>query len=372
MRLRTFTARDMPTAMKMVRDALGEDAIILSSDAQKGAKNVTVTAAVDPSEGLSSPSPSRGEELRSNNLIFEIQTLLRFHNIPEHFIAKIVHKASSKEFVSLSALHHISSNRDEKPLLRHVLEKVLNDYFRYEPLDFGSSLPTGGGGLGRGGSINKLDRTRGESPPTPPSPTGGEGEVLHLMLVGTPGIGKTLTTAKLATKLSMEKRSFAVFTTDNQRAGGVEQLQAFTDILQMPLYVTPTPEELAHALKSLPHGTQALIDTAGCNPYDAQEVKALKKLTQQKNVESIMVLPAGGDASETIDIVEAFADLSIKRLLITRADTARRFGSIITAAAAHKLAFCHIGTSSSIVNSLEPMSGGVLAQLLLRYQLQSG
>ena len=356
MRLRTFTARDMPTAMKMVRDALGEDAIILSSDAQKGAKNVTVIAAVDPSEGLSSPSPlegpgrggghsvvtekvrsphptspSRGEELRSNNLIFEIQSLLRFHNIPEHFIAKIVHKASSKEFVSLSALHHISANRDEKPLLRHVLEKILNDHFRYEPLSF-----------------------------TAPH--------AHIMLVGTPGIGKTLTTAKLATKLSMEKRPFAVFTTDNQRAGGVEQLQAFTDILQMPLYVTPTPEELAHALESLPEGTQALIDTAGCNPYDAHEVKALKKLTQQKNVESIMVLPAGGDASETIDIVEAFADLSIKRLLITRADTARRFGSIIAAAAAHKLAFCHIGTSASIVNSLEPMSGGVLAQLLLRYQ----
>ena len=97
-------------------------------------------------------------------------------------------------------------------------------------------------------------------------------------------------------------------------------------------------------------------------------ITEFKKLTQQKNVESIMVLPAGGDASETIDIVEAFADLSIKRLLITRADTARRFGSIIAAAAAHKLAFCHIGTSASIVNSLEPMSGGVLAQLLLRYQ----
>jgi len=355
MRLRTFTARDMPTAMKMVRETLGDDAIILSSDAQKGAKNVTVTAAVDPDssssgerresrESISPRTTSKNSSLEttkvspretdSNHLIFEIQNVLRFHNIPEHFVSKIMHKASSKEFVSLSALHHISANRDEKPLLRHLLEKILNEYFHYEPLALSD-------------------------------------DNLRLMLVGPPGIGKTLTIAKLATKLSMEKRPFAVFTTDNQRAGGIEQLQAFTDILEMPLYITPDHDELANALKALPKDMQALIDTAGCNPYDADELKSLKQIAQQKGVEPIMVLPAGGDSSETIDIVEAFADISIKRLLITRADTARRFGSVISAAAAHKLAFCDISTSSSIVNSLEPMNGGVLAQLLLRYQLQT-
>ena len=128
---------------------------------------------------------------------------------------------------------------------------------------------------------------------------------------------------------------------------------------------------MANQIKALPKDSDIIIDTAGCNPYDSKEMLALKKLVAQSGVEPIMVLPAGGDSSETIDIVEAFSDFSIKRLLITRADTTRRFGSILSAAAAHKLAFCNISTSSSIVNSLEPMDGNVLAQMLLRYQLQS-
>ena len=328
--------------MKMVRDALGEDAIILSSESKSG-KGATVTAAVEPSdkwemasEKKDKPSPiPRPSPLSTNNhLIFEIQNILRFHNIPEHFISKIIHKASSKEFVSLSALHQISANRDDKPLVRHLLEKVLNEFFRYEPLSF------------------------------------GDGQ-LRIMLIGSPGIGKTLTIAKLATKLSMDQHPITILTTDNQRAGGVEQLQAFTDILEVPLYVTPSQEELASAVKNSPNGSHILIDTAGCNPYDDSELKYLEKLAQQPGIEPIMVLSAGGDSSETIDIVEAFSEIPIKRLFITRADTTRRFGGVLSAAAAHNLAFCNVSTSSSIVNSLEPVNGGALAQMLLRYQLQS-
>jgi flagellar biosynthesis protein FlhF len=260
--------------------------------------------------------------------------VLRFHNIPEHFVSKISNHASRQEFVSLSALQHISANRNEKPLVRHALEKIMNEHFQFRPLEF-------------------------------------NGHASRIMLVGPPGIGKTLTIAKLATQLSMENTKCAVFTTDNQRAGGIEQLQAFTDILESPLYVTPTPEELSGTIQALPDDTHVLVDTAGCNPYNSAEMKQLKELATQKGIEPIMVLPAGGDSSETIDIVEAFAALPIKRLLVTRADTTRRFGSIVSAAAAHKLAFCHVSTSSSIVNSLDPMNSGTLAQLLLRYQLQS-
>ena len=46
MLLRTFTAADMPAAMKMVREALGDEAIILTTENLKGKKGVTVTAAL--------------------------------------------------------------------------------------------------------------------------------------------------------------------------------------------------------------------------------------------------------------------------------------------------------------------------------------
>lgn len=340
MRLRTFTANDMPAAMKMVRDALGENAVILATEARKGKKGISVTAAVDTKDEFIAASPPSRPASRTtggdvvDELRFELQNILRFHNIPDLFVAKILQKATPRELSSLSALHTISANRDEKPLLRLAMEKVVGSYFQFAPLPIDDGK-------------------------------------LRVMLIGPPGIGKTLTIAKMAARIALSRQPLAVFTTDNKRAGGIEQLQAFTNILELPLHVAPTPKELAMQLKELPGGTQVLIDTAGCNPYDAGEMQEIQALSAHKDIEPVLVLPAGGDSAEMIDTVEPFTAVPIKRLLVTRGDTARRFGGILSAAAAHKLKFCNISNSSSIVNILEPLDGGRLAQMLLRYQLQS-
>lgn len=340
MRLRTFTATDMPTAMKMVRDALGDAAVILHSEPIKGKKGISVTAAIEEKDHFETLNPPRVQMRtpdtdKMDALRHELQNILRFHNIPDLFIAKIMQKASPREMSSISALQQISANRSEKPLVKLALEKILASYFQFSPLPL-------------------------------------ESDNLRLVLVGPPGIGKTLTVAKIATKIAMHKKQpLAVFTTDNKRAGGIEQLQAFTNILDIPLNVAPTAKELARQLKTLPENITVLIDTAGVNPYDGNEMAELKELAGHKDIEPVLVLPAGGDSAEMIDIVEPFTALPIKKLLVTRCDTARRFGGILSASAAHKLGFCNVSNSSSIVSALEPMDSGLLAQMLLRYQLQS-
>ena len=47
MRLKTFTAPSMPEAMRLVRDQLGPDAIIVSSQPADKGKGVIVTAAIE-------------------------------------------------------------------------------------------------------------------------------------------------------------------------------------------------------------------------------------------------------------------------------------------------------------------------------------
>ena len=47
MRLRTFTAPDMNRAMVMVREALGDDAVIISTSRDANSKAVSVTAAIE-------------------------------------------------------------------------------------------------------------------------------------------------------------------------------------------------------------------------------------------------------------------------------------------------------------------------------------
>lgn len=348
MRMRTFTANDMPAAMAMVREALGDNAVILNTS-HKGKGPVTITAAIDedadipaaapPTAKRSTPSPEK--PIQRNNeqadqLRYDLQEVLRFHNLPELFIAKIMQLATDRELAAFQALQSISpAARDSGKLLQLGLEKLLDAYFAFQPLDFA----------------------------TPGS---------RIMLVGAPGIGKTLTIAKMAAKLVMDDKKngsgITVVTTDNKRAGGFEQLNSLTSIMGIELKAADDTKELKAILNACQPHTRVLIDTAGCNPYEPSEIKELKQLASLAGIEPVMVLPAGADSMESIDTVEAFTTLPIERLLVTRADTAKRFGGVLAAAASHKLAFCHTSNSSSIIDSLNPLGAHDLAGLLLNYK----
>lgn len=333
MRLRTFTAPSMPAAMKMVRSALGDDAVIISSEPLNGSKMINVTAAIDHDDETHAGGKAQRDPAL-DNLRFDLQNILRFHNLPELFIAKLIQHATDDSLASALALHRLSGPHDQRQLHKLALESLMQSYFTCDPL---------------------LDDARDR----------------RLMLVGPPGIGKTLTIAKIATRLSLDRHKPAVITTDTKRAGGVEQLRAFTDILGIPLMVASSRTELLTHLKSVPAKQRALIDTAGCNAYDGEQMQELKSYTTIEGVEPVLALPAGGDSMEMIDIGEMFMALPLKRLLITRADTARRFGGVLAVAAAHGLSFCHVSNSSSVTGPLNAADAGLLAQLLLRYQLQT-
>jgi len=347
MRLRTFTAADMPSALNLVRQSLGESAIILSSEDHPEKRMVSVTAAVeeDDEESIIAPIVSRksvpgpsfeatlaAAEFDMEGLRHQVQTTLRFHNLPEVFIAKLMQKASDaqlRQALAVTAAQH----KDERALPRILLEKLLAGFFGFKPLPFGGKL--------------------------------------RLMLVGAPGIGKTLTIAKLATQLAMEKKPITVITCDNKRAGGVEQLQAFTNILSLRLLVASNLADLKGYISTVATDSSLLIDTAGCNPYDADEMAELASYANVGNIEPVFAMQAGGDSMEAIDMVEAFSALPVQRILITRADTARRFGGVLASAASHGLAFSNVSSSPSVIDELQPVDAGVLAQLLLRYQLHS-
>ncbi len=341
MRLRSFTATNMPAAIKLVREELGENAIIIASE-PAGKRAIKVTAAVeesDESPATFTPPPpkpidDRKESASAADLRFQLQNILRFHNVPDLFSAKLMQKITDKEMVAATALVRMGGKEDPAKLQRMALEKLLGNFFNFDPLPF-----------------DRLDS--------------------HLMLVGAPGIGKTFTIAKIATRLAMEKIPIAVVTTDTKRAGGIEQLQAFTNILEVDLEVVSSRQELKTYLASLPSRTRVLIDTAGCNAYDRADMRELQTLAELDTVEPVMVMAAGGDSMEAIDTAESFASLPIRRVLVTRADTARRFGGIMAVIAAYDFAFCNISASSSVVDALKPANATALAELLLQYQLQT-
>ncbi|HEY0420878.1 MAG TPA: GTP-binding protein, partial [Acetobacteraceae bacterium] len=176
-----------------------------------------------------------------------------------------------------------------------------------------------------------------------------------LLLAGPPGAGKTLTTARLATRLVMGGVAPMVITADGQRAGATEQLAAFTRLLGLNLLVASNPVSLARALARRQDGAPVLIDAPGCDPFDAAQRENLEALTVSVNGEVAMVLPAGMDPAEAADIATAHVQSGARLLVATRLDVARRLGGVLAAASAG-LALTEAGVGAGAADGLTPLT----------------
>jgi len=185
-----------------------------------------------------------------------------------------------------------------------------------------------------------------------------------LLVAGTPGAGKTLLIAKLATALRLEGTAPLVITADGNRAGAAEQLAAFTRILGLDLVVASHPGTLAKALERRRQGAPTLIDGPGLDPREPEQLELLRSLIEVVGAAPALVLPAGLDVAEAAELGEAFAMAGADRLVATRLDLVRRLGGVIAAAEAGDFAFGGFGHGPSPADPIETADPEKLARRL--------
>jgi flagellar biosynthesis protein FlhF len=185
-----------------------------------------------------------------------------------------------------------------------------------------------------------------------------------LALVGPPGAGKTLSGAKLATRMVLRGTAPLLVSTDSQRAGAAEQISAFARVLGLPLTLAATGVQLAQSLSRRIPGQPMILDTAGCDPFDAAQAEQLLALLRVTDAAPLLVLPAGLDPEEAAETARAFAALGARHLLPTRLDGARRLGGILAAAFAGPLALTEAGTGPGAADGLTPLTPAWLSARL--------
>jgi flagellar biosynthesis protein FlhF len=185
-----------------------------------------------------------------------------------------------------------------------------------------------------------------------------------LIVAGLPGAGKTLTIARLATRLVLAGTAPMVITADGRRAGAAEELAAYTRLLGIGLVVASTPQTLRRALSQRVPGSIVLIDTAGINPFAAAELAELKTLVEAASANAVLVMPAGQDAAEATEQAQAFAPIGARHLLPTRLDLSRRIGSILAASTGADLILTEAGTGAGASDGLTPLTPEFLAARL--------
>ncbi len=156
------------------------------------------------------------------------------------------------------------------------------------------------------------------------------GRARPVFFIGSTGVGKTTTIAKLASLFTLEKKcKVALITADTYRIAAVEQLRTYANILNIPIRVIYKEEEIMSCIEEFSDCDLILIDTAGRSYQDTHHLEELRQLLEQVEEKQIyLVLSLSTKNSDLKKTVAAydFADFS---LIFTKLDETLAYGSIL-------------------------------------------
>ena len=179
-----------------------------------------------------------------------------------------------------------------------------------------------------------------------------------IMMVGPTGVGKTTTIAKLAARYAYklgQNYKVGIVTLDSFRVGAIEQLQAYTNIMRLPLEVVKKPEDLVEALLRLKDCNYIFIDTAGSSQYDVDKIELINEYQERVSelpIEKVLVLPANVKHSDLIDIYTNYSRLNIDFLTFTKLDETKTFGNLISFAHKTKKSITYFSIGQNVPDDL--------------------
>ena len=195
-----------------------------------------------------------------------------------------------------------------------------------------------------------------------------DGRPKIVALIGTTGVGKTTTIAKIAAKYVLERGvSVALVTADTYRISAVDQLRTYSDIIGLPLEIVYSPEELKPALRKHRDKKLILIDTAGRSQNNEYQMDELKDfLAVEPSIEKHLVLSATTKERDAEAILERFSVCRPDRILMTKTDETESIGFIVNLLFDRRLAMSYLTTGQSVPDDIEPAKPEALARLMLR------
>ncbi len=163
-----------------------------------------------------------------------------------------------------------------------------------------------------------------------------ENKTKVIYFVGPTGVGKTTTIAKLASYFKLQKNlKIAMITSDTYRIAAVEQLRTYANILDTPLTVVYTIEELNEAVRSYADYDMIFVDTAGRSQKNIEQCNEIFRLIDEgklgENMEKdvYLVLSAATKYKDLLKICDVFGHLKDYKLIFTKLDETYSLGNIL-------------------------------------------
>ena len=189
----------------------------------------------------------------------------------------------------------------------------------------------------------------------------------RIALVGPTGVGKTTTLAKLAASLRLERGcTVGLLAADTYRIGAVEQLRSYARMLDIPLRVIRTPDDVAPALEALDDCDVVLIDTPGRSQRDKQNISGLQELLAAfAPDETHLALSAAAAPKVLREGLAAFGGIGADTLLFTKLDEAASLGPLLAIGRDAGRPIGWVTTGQGVPDDLGPARDAGLPEKLL-------
>ncbi|NLE30161.1 MAG: flagellar biosynthesis protein FlhF [Phycisphaerae bacterium] len=409
MNLKTYQAQTMAQALAAVRRELGKDAVILHTRTFRkggflglGSKNVveiTATSGVNvlhPTEKRELLNPS---SVRRNS---HTQMERKISPMPPRSALEPSGPAGRDHSESISSTNRSVSSKDylqqELKLVKQMVQELLQQNRKQQHPSVPEELFSAYMGLINqevtrelaNEVIEKVRSQLGPSqimddikvrelvaetltkmlPAAEPITLETTGKSKIIALVGPTGVGKTTTIAKLAANFKLrENKAVGLITIDTYRIAAVDQLRTYANIINVPLRVVLSPEELRQAIDSMPNMDLILIDTAGRSQNDDLKLHELKSFLHAAAPDEIhLVLSTTANQSVLLSTIKRFSSLNIDHIIFTKLDEAVGVGMLFGVMKKLNRAVSYITTGQNVPEDIEPGSVGRLARMIVHPQ----
>ena len=391
MRVKKYVVKDVREAMRMIKEELGDDAVILNTRKIKkggflglGAKTYFEVTAVVEDEDRKKKKVEKPKTV-SREDIYKLQEILMRNRASRQMQSQASLAPSPmtsppsgsveeelvkiKDMISELKSMVVSGKNEIPPGIRTVVSgmrrqeidnDVITKVMEYLRITYGDVDPE-----------TKEFKYKLAEYLVPFIKTEDVNLSGKILFVGPTGVGKTTTLAKIAAKLKLElKKNVAILTFDTYRIAAADQLKTYASIMDIPIRVAYTPQEAGMALNAMVDYETILMDTAGRSQKNDIQMGELKVIVDIVKPDKIfLVLGMNYRLLDVKDIIRKFKMVNPTHVILTKMDETSSYGHFVNVPLHSELPIIYVTNGQRVpedifeANSVELskiLAGGVL------------
>ena len=191
-----------------------------------------------------------------------------------------------------------------------------------------------------------------------------------VFFMGPTGVGKTTTIAKIASKYKVEyNRKVAFITADTYRIAATEQLRVYANILDAPMSIVYTAEEINDAIDGYLDHDLIFVDTAGFSHKNEKQRDDMKRLlegvSEKYRKEVYLVLSATTKYKDLVEMVDIYREIAKYKLIFTKLDETSCYGNLLNIKLYADTDLSYVTTGQNVPDDIEVFDTQKIVKQLL-------